>query len=66
MAEKSQKRPNILVIFGDDIGYSNLSAYHQGMMGYNTPNIDWLVKEGAKFTNYYAQQSGGDDCRGKN
>ena len=51
------KRPNILVIFGDDIGYWNVSAYHQGAMGYNTPNIDRLAKEGAKFTSYYAQQS---------
>ena len=57
MAEQTQKKPNILVIFGDDIGYWNLSAYHQGMMGYNTPNIDRLAKEGAKFTSYYAQQS---------
>ena len=57
MAEKNQKKPNILVIFGDDIGYWNLSAYHQGMMGYSTPNIDRLAKEGAKFTSYYAQQS---------
>ncbi len=53
----ADKKPNILVIFGDDIGYWNISAYHQGMMGYNTPNIDRLAVEGAKFTNYYAQQS---------
>lgn len=51
------KKPNILVIFGDDIGYWNLSTYHQGMMGYNTPNIDRLADEGGKFTNYYTQQS---------
>ncbi len=51
------KRPNILVIFGDDIGYWNLSAYHQGMMGYSTPNIDRLAAEGAKFVEYYGQQS---------
>lgn len=51
------KKPNILVIFGDDIGYWNLSAYHQGMMGYDTPNIDRLAKEGAKFVDYYGQQS---------
>ncbi len=65
MAQQTQKkpfgdtqgRPNILVIFGDDIGYWNLSTYHQGTMGYNTPNIDRLAKEGAKFTSYYAQQS---------
>jgi arylsulfatase A-like enzyme len=53
----TEKKPNILVIFGDDIGYWNLSTYHQGMMGYNTPNIDRLAKEGGKFTDYYAQQS---------
>ena len=54
---KQQKRPNILVIFGDDIGYWNLSAYSLGVMGYRTPNIDRLAKEGALFTDYYAQQS---------
>jgi arylsulfatase A-like enzyme len=51
------KKPNILVIFGDDIGYWNVSAYNQGMMGYKTPNLDRLAKEGAIFTDYYAQQS---------
>ena len=50
-------KPNILVIFGDDIGMWNISAYHQGMMGGRTPSIDRLAKEGAKFTDYYAQQS---------
>ena len=53
----SAKKPNILVIFGDDIGYWNLSAYNQGMMHYKTPNIDRLAHEGALFTDYYAQQS---------
>lgn len=53
----AQSRPNILVIMGDDIGIYNLSAYHQGMMGYNTPNIDRLAKEGGQFMSYYAQQS---------
>jgi arylsulfatase len=53
----ANSQPNILVIFGDDIGYWNLSTYHQGMMGYSTPNIDRLAEQGAKFTNYYAQQS---------
>ncbi|MGC1297976.1 MAG: sulfatase-like hydrolase/transferase [Alloacidobacterium sp.] len=53
----SAKKPNILVIFGDDIGYWNVSAYNQGMMGYKTPNIDRLAREGALFTDYYAQQS---------
>jgi arylsulfatase len=52
-----QKRPNILVIFGDDVGYWNVSAYNHGMMGYRTPNIDQLAKQGALFTDYYGQQS---------
>jgi arylsulfatase A-like enzyme len=56
-AGAQQKKPNILVIFGDDIGYWNVSAYNQGMMGYKTPNIDRLAHEGALFTDYYAQQS---------
>ena len=51
------KKPNILVIFGDDIGWSNISAYNHGMLGYKTPNIDRLAKEGAMFTDYYTQQS---------
>jgi hypothetical protein len=51
------KKPNILVIFGDDIGYSNISAYNLGMMGYHTPNIDSVARQGALFTDYYAQQS---------
>jgi len=50
-------KPNILVIMGDDIGIYNLSTYHQGMMGYSTPNIDRIANEGGKFMNYYAQQS---------
>ena len=54
---EAQSKPNILVIMGDDIGIYNLSAYHQGMMGYNTPNIDRLAKEGGQFMSYYAQQS---------
>jgi arylsulfatase len=53
---KTQK-PNILVIFGDDVGMWNISAYHRGMMGGSTPNIDRLANEGAMFTDYYAQQS---------
>ncbi|MBO3117456.1 arylsulfatase [Winogradskyella sp. DF17] len=53
----AQKKPNILVIWGDDIGWSNVSAYNHGMMGYKTPNIDRLAKEGAMFTDWYAQQS---------
>ena len=50
-------KPNILVIFGDDVGMWNISTYHQGMMGGRTPNIDRIANEGAKFTDYYAQQS---------
>ncbi len=50
-------RPNILVIWGDDIGVHNVSAYNHGVMGYRTPNIDRIAKEGALFTDAYAQQS---------
>jgi arylsulfatase len=50
-------RPNILVIFGDDIGMWNLSCYSEGMMGYRTPNIDRIAEEGMKFTDAYAEQS---------
>jgi arylsulfatase A-like enzyme len=53
----SGRKPNILVIFGDDIGQSNISAYTFGLMGYRTPNIDRLAKEGMMFTDYYAEQS---------
>jgi len=52
-----QDKPNILVIWGDDIGYSNISINNQGMMGYQTPNIDRIGKEGAVFTDWYSQQS---------
>src|SRR5687767_8877799 len=51
------RKPNILVIFGDDVGLWNVSAYNRGMMGYRTPNIDRIAKEGAIFTDHYAQQS---------
>ena len=51
------KKPNILVIWGDDIGQFNVSAYNMGMMGYKTPNIDSIAKEGALFTDWYGQQS---------
>ena len=54
---QAAKKPNILVIWGDDIGYWNVSAYNQGMMGYRTPNIDRIAKEGALFTDWYGQQS---------
>ncbi len=53
----AQDKPNILVVWGDDIGWSNTSAYHRGMMGYQTPNIDRIAKEGALFTDWYGQQS---------
>ena len=53
----ADKQPNILVIWGDDIGGFNISANNQGMMGYRTPNIDSIAKEGALFTDWYGQQS---------
>jgi arylsulfatase len=54
---QAQGKPNILVIFGDDIGQTNVSAYSMGLMGYRTPNIDRIAKEGMIFTDYYAEQS---------
>ncbi len=54
---QTQSKPNILVIFGDDIGQTNVSAYSMGLMGYRTPNIDRIAKEGIIFTDYYAEQS---------
>jgi arylsulfatase len=51
-----QKKPNILIIWGDDIGGFNISAYNMGAMGYRTPNIDRIAKEGALFTDWYGQQ----------
>ena len=56
-AAGAMERPNILVIWGDDIGFWNLSTNNMGMMGYQTPNIDRIADEGAKFTDYYGQQS---------
>lgn len=53
----AQDQPNILVIWGDDIGQSNISAYTMGMMGYTTPNIDRIAREGMIFTDYYGEQS---------
>ena len=50
-------KPNILVIWGDDIGYWNVSHNNRGMMGYKTPNIDRIANEGLSFTDYYAEQS---------
>jgi arylsulfatase len=54
---QAQARPNILVIFGDDVGQSNISAYSHGLVGYRTPNIDRIAKEGTMFTDYYAENS---------
>ena len=51
------QKPNILVVWGDDIGQSNISAYTRGMMGYRTPNIDRIAEEGMIFTDYYGEQS---------
>ena len=56
-ATMAQQKPNILVIFGDDVGVMNISAYSQGLMGYVTPNIDRIGREGAMFLHYYAEQS---------
>ena len=57
MAFAAKDKPNILVIWGDDIGWFNVSAYNHGMMGYKTPNIDRIAAEGAMFTDWYGQQS---------
>ena len=57
LLQAQNKKPNILVIWGDDVGYWNISAYNLGMMGYKTPNIDRIAKEGALFTDWYGQQS---------
>src|SRR5215217_6113899 len=57
MADGQRNQPNILVIWGDDIGITNLSAYSDGLMGYRTPNIDRIAKEGCLFTDWYGQQS---------
>jgi arylsulfatase len=54
---QDQDKPNILVIWGDDIGYWNISHNNRGMMGYETPNIDRIANEGVGFTDYYGQQS---------
>src|SRR5216110_420167 len=51
------KKPNILILWGDDIGLWNISHFSLGMMGYRTPNIDRVAEEGVTFTDYYAQQS---------
>jgi arylsulfatase A-like enzyme len=56
-AVPSGRRPNILIIWGDDVGIANVSAYSLGLMGYRTPNIDRIAREGMLFTDYYAEQS---------
>jgi arylsulfatase len=53
----AKNKPNILVIWGDDVGLTNVSAYSRGLMGYKTPNIDRIAKEGILFTDYYGEQS---------
>src|SRR5207244_11573236 len=55
-AEAQGKKPNILIVWGDDIGISNISAYSSGLMGYRTPNIDRLAAEGMRFTDSYGEQ----------
>jgi arylsulfatase A-like enzyme len=50
-------KPNVLIIWGDDIGISNLSCYSDGLMGYRTPNIDRIANEGVRFTDSYGEQS---------
>ena len=56
-AAASTDKPNILVVWGDDIGQSNISNYSRGLMGYKTPNIDSIAEQGIVFTDYYAEQS---------
>ena len=56
-AGQTAGKPNILVIYGDDIGIANISAYSDGLMGYETPNIDRIGKEGLRFLQYYGEQS---------
>jgi arylsulfatase len=51
------KKPNILFIMGDDVGWFNIGAYHQGIMSGRTPNLDRLAREGVRFTDYYAEAS---------
>ncbi len=53
----AQEKPNILVIMADDVGWSGLSSYHQGVKSIQTPNLDRLASEGMRFTDYYAQPS---------
>ncbi|GAF96339.1 unnamed protein product, partial [marine sediment metagenome] len=57
MAFGQTEKPNILVVWGDDIGNTNISANTHGLMGYRTPNIDRIAREGMRFTDYYGEQS---------
>src|SRR5262245_25369970 len=57
VATAQQQRPNILVIMGDDVGWFNIGAYHQGIMSGKTPNLDKLAAQGMRFTDYYAEAS---------
>jgi arylsulfatase A-like enzyme len=57
LAQQQQRRPNILVIMGDDVGWFNIGAYHRGIMSGKTPNLDKLASEGMLFTDYYAEAS---------
>ena len=57
LGQTTARKPNIVIIWGDDIGQSNVSAYSHGVMGYKTPNIDRVAREGMMFTDYYAEQS---------
>ena len=54
---QAQAKPNILVIMGDDVGWFNIGAYHQGIMSGKTPNLDKLASQGMRFTDYYAEAS---------
>ena len=56
-AAAQPRKPNIVVIWGDDVGFTNLSVYSRGVMGYRTPNIDRIANEGAVFTDHYAHPS---------
>ena len=57
LAQGQTKQPNVVVIMGDDIGWFNIGAYHQGVMAGKTPNLDKLASEGMRFTDYYAEAS---------
>src|SRR5271166_6273398 len=56
-AAAQEQKPNIIVIMGDDVGWENIGAYHQGLMYDTTPNLDKLAGEGMRFTDYYAEPS---------